>query len=101
MEIVLLLTAMKNGMKHIRTLKMVLLSFELTKEKFCAKSQKWNVTLDSKNFVQKSIHINFLPMLVAPANSILVLNERNWKFSFSYSVLYINFWLVFPFFISF
>lgn len=36
----LLLTTMKNGMKHIRTLKIVLLSFELTKVKFCAISQK-------------------------------------------------------------
>lgn len=73
----MLLIAMKNGMKHIRTLKIVLLSFELTKEKFCAKTKKMECHFRFKNFIQKNIHINFLPMLVAPANSILVLNERN------------------------
>ena len=77
---------MKNGMKHIRTFKIVLLSFELTKVKFCAKSQKMECHFSFKKFCHFDIPIYFLPMLVAPANSLLVLNERNKNFSFSHSV---------------
>jgi hypothetical protein len=64
-------------MKHLRTLKIVLLFFELTKVKFCAISPKWNVHSLPTKFVAQDIHIFILPMLEAPVNSLPVLNERS------------------------